>query len=53
MQLIQAFQTFAGSDVKYQSPGAPRVHIFAAKNAVEKWIFSVQANRLNMNAIGG
>jgi hypothetical protein len=53
MQLIQLFQSSAGNDVKYQSSGAPRVHIFAAKNAVEKRIFSVQANRLDMNAIGG
>jgi light-regulated signal transduction histidine kinase (bacteriophytochrome) len=50
MQLIQLFQNLVGNGIKYQSPGVPRVHISAAKNGEEKWIFSVQDNGLGIES---
>jgi light-regulated signal transduction histidine kinase (bacteriophytochrome) len=50
MQLIQLFQNLVGNGIKYQRPGVPRVHISAAKNGEEKWIFSVQDNGLGIES---
>ena len=50
MQLIQLFQNLVGNAIKYQNPGVPRVHISAAKNGGEKWIFSVQDNGLGIDS---
>ena len=50
MQLIQLFQNLVGNAIKYQKPGVPRVHISAAKNGGEKWIFSVQDNGLGIDS---
>jgi PAS domain S-box-containing protein len=49
MQLVQLFQNLVGNAIKYQPPGVPRVHISAAKNGGEKWIFSVQDNGLGID----
>jgi len=49
MQLVQLFQNLVGNAIKYQSPGVPRVHISAARNGGQKWIFSVQDNGLGID----
>jgi light-regulated signal transduction histidine kinase (bacteriophytochrome) len=50
MQLIQLFQNLVGNGIKYQRPGVPRVHVSAAKNGGEKWIFTVQDNGLGIDS---
>jgi light-regulated signal transduction histidine kinase (bacteriophytochrome) len=49
MQLIQLFQNLVGNAIKYQSPGVPKVHISAAKDSPNKWIFSVKDNGLGID----
>jgi PAS domain S-box-containing protein len=49
LQLIQLFQNLVGNAIKYQDRGIPKVHISAAKNADEKWIFSVNDNGLGID----
>jgi light-regulated signal transduction histidine kinase (bacteriophytochrome) len=49
MQLTQLFQNLVGNAIKYQSSGAPQVHISAAKNGGLKWIFSVKDNGLGID----
>jgi PAS domain S-box-containing protein len=44
MQLVQLFQNLVGNAIKYQSPGIPKVHISAARNGSNKWLFSVKDN---------
>jgi PAS domain S-box-containing protein len=48
-QLVQLFQNLIGNAIKYQSPGIPRVHICADKNAGKKWTFSVKDNGLGID----
>jgi PAS domain S-box-containing protein len=50
MQLIQLFQNLVGNAVKYQRPGVARVHVSAARNDGEKWMFSVQDNGLGIDS---
>jgi PAS domain S-box-containing protein len=50
VQLVQLFQNLVGNAIKYQSPGTPRVHVSAAKNGGQKWIFSVRDNGLGIDA---
>ena len=47
--LIQLFQNLIGNAIKYQRPGVPRVHISAARNGEEKWMFSVKDNGLGID----
>ena len=47
-QLTQLFQNLIGNAIKYQSPGIPRVHISAVKNAEKRWLFSVADNGLGI-----
>jgi PAS domain S-box-containing protein len=47
-QLVQLFQNLVGNAIKYQSGGAPRVHISAVRNGNRKWIFSVKDNGLGI-----
>jgi light-regulated signal transduction histidine kinase (bacteriophytochrome) len=49
MQLTQLFQNLVGNAIKYQNPGVPKVHISAARNSEEKWIFSVKDNGLGID----
>jgi PAS domain S-box-containing protein len=49
MQLIQLFQNLVGNAIKYQSPGIPKVHISAARDSEQKWMFSVQDNGLGID----
>ncbi|HZJ49807.1 MAG TPA: PAS domain S-box protein [Actinomycetota bacterium] len=49
VQLIQVFQNLVGNAIKYQNPGVPRVHISAAKDWEENWVFSVQDNGLGID----
>jgi PAS domain S-box-containing protein len=50
MQLIQLFQNLVGNAIKYQRPGVPRVHVSAAKNGENRWIFSVRDNGLGIDS---
>jgi light-regulated signal transduction histidine kinase (bacteriophytochrome) len=50
MQLIQLFQNLVGNAVKYQRPGVARVHVSAARDDDEKWMFSVQDNGLGIDS---
>jgi signal transduction histidine kinase len=50
VQLIQLFQNLVGNAIKYRSPAVPGIHISAARNGEEKWIFSVQDNGLGIDS---
>ena len=45
---MQLFQNLIGNAIKYQN-GTPTVHITAARNDSEKWIFSVKDNGLGID----
>jgi len=49
-QLIQLFQNLIGNGIKYQKNGAPKVHVSAAKNGGDKYVFSVQDNGLGIDS---
>jgi light-regulated signal transduction histidine kinase (bacteriophytochrome) len=49
MQLVQLFQNLVGNGIKYQNSGIPLIHISAARDGEEKWIFSVQDNGLGID----
>ena len=49
MQLTQLFQNLVGNAIKYQNPGTPKVHITAAKNGQEKWMFSIKDNGMGID----
>jgi PAS domain S-box-containing protein len=49
-QLTQVFQNLIGNAIKYHGPETPRVHISAAKNGNNEWIFSVRDNGLGIEA---
>jgi PAS domain S-box-containing protein len=48
-QLAQVFQNLVGNAVKYRSVDVPRVHVSAANNGRNEWIFSVQDNGLGID----
>lgn len=50
LQLIQLFQNLIGNAIKYQDPGVPRIHVSAAENGGNKWIFSVRDNGLGIDS---
>ncbi len=50
LQLVQVFQNLVGNGIKYHRPGVPKVHISAAKNSAEQWIFSVHDNGVGIDA---
>jgi light-regulated signal transduction histidine kinase (bacteriophytochrome) len=45
---MQLFQNLVANAIKYQKPGVPCVHISAARDAENKWMFSVKDNGLGM-----
>jgi PAS domain S-box-containing protein len=47
-QLTQVFQNLVGNAIKYRSAEVPRVHVSAAKNGDNEWIFSVRDNGLGI-----
>jgi PAS domain S-box-containing protein len=47
-QLTQVFQNLVGNAIKYRAAEAPRVHVSAAKNDDNEWIFSVRDNGLGI-----
>ncbi len=47
-QLTQVFQNLVGNAIKYRAAEAPRVHVSAAKNGDNEWIFSVRDNGLGI-----
>jgi PAS domain S-box-containing protein len=49
-QLIQLFQNLIGNGIKYQKNGVPKVHVSAARNGGDKYIFSVQDNGLGIDS---
>ena len=49
-QLIQLFQNLVGNAIKYQGPGIPQVHISAASQGGNEWIFSVRDNGLGIDS---
>jgi PAS domain S-box-containing protein len=48
IQLIQLFQNLVANAIKYQKPGVPIVHVSAAKEPENKWMFSVRDNGLGI-----
>ena len=48
-QLTQIFQNLVGNAVKYHGVAAPLVHVSAAKNGGNEWIFSVRDNGLGID----
>jgi len=48
-QLAQVFQNLVGNAIKYRSAEIPHVHVSAAKNGGNEWIFSVRDNGLGID----
>jgi PAS domain S-box-containing protein len=48
MQLTQLLQNLIANGIKYQNPGIPRIHVSAASDGADKWIFSVKDNGLGI-----
>jgi PAS domain S-box-containing protein len=47
--LVQVFQNLVGNAIKYRSEKPPRVHVSAAKNRTEEWVFSVRDNGIGID----
>jgi PAS domain S-box-containing protein len=50
MQLTQLFQNLVGNGIKYQTSGVPQVHVSAARETGNAWMFSVQDNGLGIDS---
>src|SRR6202163_1457050 len=48
-QLVQLFQNLVGNAIKSRTPEAPYVHVSAAKNGRNEWIFCVQDNGMGID----
>ncbi|HWJ34828.1 MAG TPA: PAS domain S-box protein [Steroidobacteraceae bacterium] len=48
-QLTQVFQNLVGNAIKYRSAEVPRIHVSAAANGGNEWIFSVRDNGLGID----
>ena len=48
-QLAQVFQNLVGNAIKYHSAEVPHVHVSAAKNGGNEWIFSVRDNGMGID----
>ncbi len=47
--LVQIFQNLVGNAIKYRSEKPPEVHVSAAKNSSEEWVFSVADNGIGID----
>ena len=47
-QLVQIFQNLVGNAIKYRSARAPVIHISAAKNSSNEWMFAVRDNGMGI-----
>jgi PAS domain S-box-containing protein len=47
-QLTQVFQNLVGNAIKYHGTQSPRVHVSAAMNGGNEWVFSVKDNGLGI-----
>jgi PAS domain S-box-containing protein len=48
-QLVQLFQNLVGNAIKYRTPEVPYVHVSAAKNGGNEWIFCVRDNGMGID----
>lgn len=47
-QLVQVFQNLVGNAIKYRSAKTPQIHVSAAKNRSNEWMFLVRDNGIGI-----
>ena len=48
-QLVQLFQNLVGNGIKYQASAVPEVHVSAAPDGPQRWIFSIRDNGIGVD----